>query len=447
MFLKSKSLLSIVLLLAQLAATSPTIVDVEEELICPDSNNPTICYPKVFIPTNDWQIIKPDQDIPAGLHVGLNLETGEREAKLMSKEDAESNDQDEAVVVVGGDANNDNSDNNDDVFATKSNDDHANKLKHEQIASALHINKNKKVRVSHGDLTDFTSAVEKVEEYDQSKLDDVTEKERLIKALDTINDLSHDIELGEQVTSNTVLFNKLVDLASTNKDELIEEKIYNIITASLRNNPGAITNLLNGKVSGFNVANFINSLLDDISQSPDTIQKRKIGIIQALAQDPSVAQQYFSYEHPNGLNQLIKVYPTLSLDAKIRVVHLLEDLNLWQNNKEKRSDEDEEETETDPDSNLSQFIQQLLARNKFGNENDANAYFSHLAELHKSDKSLKPSSDFLQWLSKEVELRKDRKKRNDVSQQDLDFDRFMLEARHEIFGNPMGLRKATADEL
>lgn len=37
----------------------------------------------VFIPTSEWQTLKKDQGIPRGLHVRLNVQTGEREAKLL----------------------------------------------------------------------------------------------------------------------------------------------------------------------------------------------------------------------------------------------------------------------------------------------------------------------------------------------------------------------------
>lgn len=37
----------------------------------------------VFVPTEEWQTVKKGQSIPSGLHVRLNLETGEREAKLL----------------------------------------------------------------------------------------------------------------------------------------------------------------------------------------------------------------------------------------------------------------------------------------------------------------------------------------------------------------------------
>jgi nucleotide exchange factor SIL1 len=50
-----------------------------------------------FVATNEWQTLKKDQAIPAGLHVRLNLQTGEREAKLM-----ENADEPQRAKIVGG---------------------------------------------------------------------------------------------------------------------------------------------------------------------------------------------------------------------------------------------------------------------------------------------------------------------------------------------------------
>uniref|UniRef100_H3AMA3 Nucleotide exchange factor SIL1 n=1 Tax=Latimeria chalumnae TaxID=7897 RepID=H3AMA3_LATCH len=52
---------------------------VEDELDPADS--------EVFYPTNKWKPIKPGQAIPAGLHVRVNLQTGENEAKLPDNEE------------------------------------------------------------------------------------------------------------------------------------------------------------------------------------------------------------------------------------------------------------------------------------------------------------------------------------------------------------------------
>ncbi|XP_078267369.1 nucleotide exchange factor SIL1 [Rhinoraja longicauda] len=45
---------------------------------------------EVFYPTNEWQIVKPGQAIPAELHVRLNLETGINEAKITDDESGNS---------------------------------------------------------------------------------------------------------------------------------------------------------------------------------------------------------------------------------------------------------------------------------------------------------------------------------------------------------------------
>lgn len=39
--------------------------------------------PKEFVPTNEWQIIDEDQLIPPGLHIQIDLQTGEKKVKLM----------------------------------------------------------------------------------------------------------------------------------------------------------------------------------------------------------------------------------------------------------------------------------------------------------------------------------------------------------------------------
>ncbi|CAC5389306.1 SIL1 [Mytilus coruscus] len=41
----------------------------------------------VFYPEKDWKKIQPGQAIPAGLHVRMNMQTGENEAKLMDGDD------------------------------------------------------------------------------------------------------------------------------------------------------------------------------------------------------------------------------------------------------------------------------------------------------------------------------------------------------------------------
>ena len=48
-----------------------------------------------FVPTKEWQEVLPGQQIPAGLHVRLNIQTGRKEAKLLSEETLEQEEVDD----------------------------------------------------------------------------------------------------------------------------------------------------------------------------------------------------------------------------------------------------------------------------------------------------------------------------------------------------------------
>ncbi|KAM9604009.1 nucleotide exchange factor SIL1 isoform 1-T3 [Morphnus guianensis] len=50
---------------------------------------------EVFYPTHQWQTIRPGQAVPAGSHVRLNLQTGDREAKLPDSENGRSDTREE----------------------------------------------------------------------------------------------------------------------------------------------------------------------------------------------------------------------------------------------------------------------------------------------------------------------------------------------------------------
>lgn len=51
------------------------------DLIC-HTNHASECYPRTFQPTNKFQTVRDDQNLPPGLHIRMNLATGVKEAKL-----------------------------------------------------------------------------------------------------------------------------------------------------------------------------------------------------------------------------------------------------------------------------------------------------------------------------------------------------------------------------
>nr|XP_022288691.1 nucleotide exchange factor SIL1-like isoform X1 [Crassostrea virginica] len=61
----------------------PESEDEDATVTTEDEAMPDFRTMDVFYPTKDWQEVKPGQAIPKGLHVRLNVQTGQREAKLM----------------------------------------------------------------------------------------------------------------------------------------------------------------------------------------------------------------------------------------------------------------------------------------------------------------------------------------------------------------------------
>jgi len=72
-------------------------------LIC-HTSDPAECYPRVFQPTDEFQVVHEDQELPGGLHVRLNIWTGQKEAKINVPGEAdpalENLPVDRSVVVV-----------------------------------------------------------------------------------------------------------------------------------------------------------------------------------------------------------------------------------------------------------------------------------------------------------------------------------------------------------
>lgn len=68
-------------LLAVSVSAGAAEIQPDEELIC-SSENPKDCYPKLFQPTEEFQVVREGQQIPHGLHVRLDVTTGKKEAKI-----------------------------------------------------------------------------------------------------------------------------------------------------------------------------------------------------------------------------------------------------------------------------------------------------------------------------------------------------------------------------
>ncbi|KAK6213923.1 nucleotide exchange factor SIL1 [Colletotrichum tabaci] len=78
----------------------------EVELIC-HTDNAAECYPKIFQPTEEFQTVHDDQELPHGLHIRMNINTGKKEAKINDPDEKtpglEGLPTDRSIVVVDSD--------------------------------------------------------------------------------------------------------------------------------------------------------------------------------------------------------------------------------------------------------------------------------------------------------------------------------------------------------
>ncbi|KFH41378.1 Nucleotide exchange factor-like protein [Hapsidospora chrysogenum ATCC 11550] len=68
-------------LAASSSSSSSSSTNPDDELIC-HTSDPSECYPRVFKPSNEFQTVHGDQEIPKGLHVRMNMTSGKLEAKI-----------------------------------------------------------------------------------------------------------------------------------------------------------------------------------------------------------------------------------------------------------------------------------------------------------------------------------------------------------------------------
>jgi nucleotide exchange factor SIL1 len=104
MHITSHSLLTLAYLsLSLVQVVSSSTRAPSDDLICPETDED--CYPRVFQPTEDFQIIKEGQDLPPGLHVRMDIWSGVKEARLNipmegETESLEGVQMEQAVVVI-----------------------------------------------------------------------------------------------------------------------------------------------------------------------------------------------------------------------------------------------------------------------------------------------------------------------------------------------------------
>ncbi|ANB15828.1 Sil1p [Sugiyamaella lignohabitans] len=206
-----------------------------------------------FVPTNEWQIVEEGEQIPPGLHVRLNFNTGVREAKLLSPED-ETDDTDDGLVVVIP---------NSDVAE----DDEKSDL--EEYFEELKLSANTPPELSQ--------AIQHIKSQLMLQHD----------LLQNLADLAHDIEYGTILVNSALPELVNIILNRDQHDVEFRNTAARALGASLRNNPDSLKVALGSK------AHVVPRLLKGLQVESDlNVQSRLLYVISACLDDDRGLEQY-----------------------------------------------------------------------------------------------------------------------------------------------------------
>ena len=273
-------------------AVSPS-PSAEVELIC-HTENEAECYPKIFQATDEFQIVHEDQDLPIGLHVRLNIQTGRREAKINVPDEIdpalEGLPVDTSIVIVDPE-----------------------QLEEEAPAPNYDAAGPIKVPTEHsGAFHDALSYVRR-----GSNLDE---------ALETMEEISHDIYYGLKISEEYETVKQLFCLANTGDifSSVASEKVMSraklaalTLSSSLQNNPKALAEiekhwerLHNVKCPGsdepLSSATFrlVSPHSSNANNNPG-LAKVRVAAINGLLKSPLIRKDFFSSNGPKFLLEVL----------------------------------------------------------------------------------------------------------------------------------------------
>ncbi|CAI4036292.1 hypothetical protein SMKI_15G1310 [Saccharomyces mikatae IFO 1815] len=376
--------------------------EIPSSSICVDGN----CYPKIFVPAHDWKPILPGQDLPGGLSIRINMETGLKEARI-NDEDISNSSSNELVVSL------------EDV--EPSIDDYEFSNDFQEIRGIID---------SHSTLSPHNVTI-------------------LEDKFDKVMEFAHDYKHGYKIIVHefalltNVSFNENLPLT-------LRELSTRVITSCVRNNP-PVVEFINENFASFKskIMIALSNLNDSNHKSSNILMKRYLSILNELPltsqefsiYSPAVLQNIYE-QNKNDKQLQIKVLELISKIFKAGI-HENEDTNLvlYKRNAENWS------------SNLQEWADefQKMIQNKSIDELHTRTFFDtlyNLKKIYKNDMTI--NRGFLNWLAQQCDERQSHLD-NGLRERDIEqdsFDKKLIDSRHLIFGNPMAHRiKNFNDEL
>lgn len=283
------------------------------DLIC-HTDDPSECYPKVFEPTDEFRIVREDQEIPPGLHVRLDVNTGKREAKINDPSEAnpalDGLPVDSSVVVVDGQ------------------EDSEAGSKPQIPKGAPEYDSVGKIKEPHDPKQSFHDSL--------TVLKTLALEDRPIgAALDILEDISHDIYYGLKIAEDTGAVKELLCMMSSQgvfsrggEDDVVKQAglAASIVGSALQNNHKALQEVENawGEISRTKCAGtdrdlsraVFNMLTPDVpageaangaEASILSLTKAKTAALRGLIKSPVIRDDFLAN---GGMTQILEVLAT-----------------------------------------------------------------------------------------------------------------------------------------
>ncbi len=317
-------------LLSQAISPANSVSSVaDEDLIC-SSTDETDCYPRIFVPTEQFQVIREGQDIPSGLHVRMDINSGEREARLnVPMEGADSFEEsllealkdlptEQSVVVVPqpeGEAE----------------QEELKPAMRDQVPIAPPVYESAgKIPppppTSGDEISTFQAALIFIK----------SEGRAFDKALDDLSELAHDIYYGLEIAKDAPVMEKLLCLVMGSgsdkfpaKENNRDHKAATILANAVQNNPtalkeiGGLWNMLVYPTCGMELyeakshgkKDFVSILRNRLGREkdPQTL-KAKVSAISGLLKEPVIRQDFLQ---KGGMEMLLAIFLKKGVDFDI----------------------------------------------------------------------------------------------------------------------------------
>lgn len=299
--------------LARAISSSPDSPVASTDLICPTSNAAE-CYPRIFEPTKDFQTIKEGQDIPPGLHVRMNIYSGEKEARLNIPMEGDEGHNPEgipteqAMVIV-------------DQPEAQPEPEPEKPALRDQVPIEAPVYKDA------GKIPPPIPNAEAGDEmgtFQKALLTIKMDARAIDGALDDLFDLSHDIYYGVEIAKDGPVLEKLVCLTLGSGSEKIpatengrDHKAAAILASSIQNNPTALKEVAGYSkmvmyptcgldISASTQKNFVDILRSrlDLEKSPSAL-KAKVNAISGLLREPTIRDTFIE---KGGMELLLEIF-------------------------------------------------------------------------------------------------------------------------------------------